>query len=242
MASYGGAKSKNVAEARLGEKKAAEATDLVNKILVQAWGQEEAAKKNEELMRSREESKMMRNEQRNEAGGILNKCGGCGEKGKRRCSGCHVEYYCGEDCQREDWGTHKDQCKKVRKQFKKIVIKDIDTRDGVSDDMKSLDKMMRGEVAEKHLVVQIALTGTVMLATNQDKSMVGLLLRSPGQEEVYDQLMKQVMEKGQEMPASPSGARCFKAYFYGMYKKRTEGNDGHKIKINPEQVLPMEEW
>ena len=211
--------------------------------MVQAWGgQEEAVKINEDVMRSREESKVMRKEQRKEAGGILNKCGGCGEKGKRRCSGCHVEYYCGEDCQREDWGTHKDQCKKVRKQFKKVVIGDIDTLDGAPDDVKSFVKILRGEVAEKHLVVKIVVSGTVMIASNQDDSMLGHLLRSPGQEEVYDQLMKQAMDKGQEMPASPSGARFFMAFFYGMYKKRTEGNDGHKIKINPEQVLPMEEW
>ena len=192
-------------------------------------------------MRSKEECKMIRKEQRKEAGGILDKCGGCGEKGTNRCLGCFMQFYCGEECQRKEWGEHRDDCNKVRKQFKKTVITDAETINGVSDELKTLAKMTKGEVAEKYLVVEIN-AGLYMAARNQDLSMVGYLLRIPGQEEVYDQLRKQVVEKGQEMPLVPGLARRFKAFFYGLYKGRTEGDDGHKIDINPEQVLPMEKW
>ena len=88
----GGAKSKTVvkavkskektaavmsgaANARLGEEKAAEICDLLEKFKVQEWGgQEGAAKFDEDMVRSREESKMIRMEQGKEAGRILNKC------------------------------------------------------------------------------------------------------------------------------------------------------------------------
>ena len=104
-------------------------------------------------------------------------------------------------------------------------------------------KIAKGEVAEKYLVVRITMNGPNMVAGNQDLSMFGVMKRSPGQDELHDQLRKQVLEKGQELPVRPgrTGHR-FKAYFYGMYKGRTGGNDGHIIKINPEHVLPMEEW
>ena len=123
-----------------------------------------------------------------------------------------------------------------------IPITDAETIGDVSDSVKTMAKLTMGEVAEKYLVVKIHVDGPSMVACNQDLSIIGLLLRSPGQEEVYDQLRKQVVEKGQEVPVCPGMARCFKAFFYGLYKGRTEGDDGHKIEINPEQVLPMDKW
>ena len=194
------------------------------------------------MVMSKEESKMIRKEQRKEAGGILNRCGGCGEKGRNRCLGCFLQFYCGEECQRKEWGRHKDDCKNVRKQFKMITTTDFDTMGEISDNVKSLIKMTKGEVTEKNLVVRIIVTGPMMMANNVNLTINDPVLRSHGQEEVYDHLRKQVVEKGQEVPVFPGKARRFKAYFYGLYKGRTEGDDGHKIKINPEQVLPMEKW
>jgi hypothetical protein len=33
-------------------------------------------------------------------------------KEKRKCSQCKKVYYCNETCQRANWGTHKEKCKK----------------------------------------------------------------------------------------------------------------------------------
>lgn len=40
-------------------------------------------------------------------------CNKCAATASRRCSGCHVTWYCGKDCQLGDWsdGGHKKECK-----------------------------------------------------------------------------------------------------------------------------------
>ena len=242
---FGGAKSKskNAVKARLGDEKYFQLGDILNTLNAgYHGGQEGAAKYDEKVRKSQEESKMIRKEQRKEAGGILKQCGGCGERGKNRCLGCLMEFYCGEDCQRKEWGSHKQECKKVRKQFKMVIITDLDTMGEISGNAKSMIKMTKGKVTEKYLIVKITVTGLVMMANILDLTINDPLLRSPGQEELYDQLRKQVLEKGQELPALPGESKKFKAFFFGMYKGRTDGGDGHRIKINPEQVLPMREW
>ena len=37
-------------------------------------------------------------------------CTICGEKAQYVCKTCHTVYYCGEECQREDWGDHGRKC------------------------------------------------------------------------------------------------------------------------------------
>ncbi|KAJ6520705.1 hypothetical protein DFH09DRAFT_1287438 [Mycena vulgaris] len=36
---------------------------------------------------------------------------GCGKEADSRCSGCQSARYCGAECQRRDWKTHKKVCK-----------------------------------------------------------------------------------------------------------------------------------
>ena len=43
-------------------------------------------------------------------------CSACGNAlAKELCSGCKVAVYCGKDCQREHWKTHKPQCAALKK-------------------------------------------------------------------------------------------------------------------------------
>jgi hypothetical protein len=44
----------------------------------------------------------------------------CVNEGKSSCSGCGVEQYCGSDCQKLDWKTHKPMCPFLKKFFKKV--------------------------------------------------------------------------------------------------------------------------
>ena len=44
----------------------------------------------------------------------LGACGGCGADAFFRCSRCNSAFYCGADCQRAVWPTHKPDCKSLR--------------------------------------------------------------------------------------------------------------------------------
>lgn len=38
-------------------------------------------------------------------------CAKCTKVGTSACSGCHLVHYCGRDCQRSDWASHKKWCR-----------------------------------------------------------------------------------------------------------------------------------
>ena len=38
-------------------------------------------------------------------------CGSCNQPSKTKCSRCKLIYYCGVDCQKKDWTSHKKFCK-----------------------------------------------------------------------------------------------------------------------------------
>ncbi|KAI0485045.1 hypothetical protein GGR56DRAFT_616637 [Xylariaceae sp. FL0804] len=51
--------------------------------------------------------------------GVRYECDNCGNEPEiqanhpslSRCAGCHITFYCGRDCQKEDWPDHKTKCK-----------------------------------------------------------------------------------------------------------------------------------
>ena len=51
---------------------------------------------------------------------IDSKCSVCREKkeGIKKCNWCYSTWYCGQKCQREDWPKHKDQCLKIKSQYR----------------------------------------------------------------------------------------------------------------------------
>ena len=40
-------------------------------------------------------------------------CRACDENASNKCSNCKQVWYCGRDCQKSDWKTHKKNCKKI---------------------------------------------------------------------------------------------------------------------------------
>jgi hypothetical protein len=46
-------------------------------------------------------------------------CLNCKNYGTRRCEGCQQVYYCGLECQTDDWKRHKRECKRAKKLKKK---------------------------------------------------------------------------------------------------------------------------
>jgi len=51
-------------------------------------------------------------------------CAVCGEPGTKKCSKCKAREYCGLDCQKKDWETHKLNCVKVETKTEEINEKD----------------------------------------------------------------------------------------------------------------------
>ncbi|PZC71932.1 hypothetical protein B5X24_HaOG212245 [Helicoverpa armigera] len=46
------------------------------------------------------------------------KCAKCGDKATKKCSRCKTEWYCGRECQVQQWPKHKELCD----QFAKICV------------------------------------------------------------------------------------------------------------------------
>ena len=114
-----------------------------------------------------------RKEQKKEEGSFR-KCPTCGEKGHYRCTGCYLELYCSEVCQRQDWRKgHKVVCKVVRAQFKEVTL----TRHGLTEKMKKYG--LEGEVWKKMFVVKIHAVmeiESMMAVVTEDDGVLG----SPG--------------------------------------------------------------
>jgi len=55
----------------------------------------------------------------------LKTCQMCEMYTEKRCLGCFHVWYCGTQCQKQDWSTHKNACKKRKAEFMEV---DIDER------------------------------------------------------------------------------------------------------------------
>jgi len=49
-------------------------------------------------------------------------CGNCKEIGEMRCTGCYSEWYCSPDCQKSHWKIHMKPCKKIKSQYKEVLL------------------------------------------------------------------------------------------------------------------------
>ena len=192
-----------------------------------------------EVKKSWDESKQLGKEKK--MAGIFKQCGGCDGKGIKMCPGCFGEICCNDDCQENEWNDHKVKCKEVRKQFKEVIITPIESLGNRA--LNSISSIItQGEVVKKNFAVKIEVCDVTMSAWSKDLTVFGLLLRIPGQEEVYDQLRRQVLDQGQEVPrARKTSGKKYKAFFYSIYKGMS-GEGKHRLEINPEQLLPMEAW
>ena len=158
--------------------------------------------------------------------------------GKHRCTGCFLELYCSKECQRQDWKKgHKGVCKVVRAQFREVKL------GHQHHCFTGMLKMLacHREASKKNFVVKITLAGLnkSMAVTNEDDGILGDLDRSSGQEEVYERVKEELMEKGVKMELD--GTFHYTGCFYALYKGPCEGG-GHKLEINPARMQPMTVW
>ena len=130
----------------------------------------------------------------------------------KRCTGCYMVWYCGQKCQVGDWPGHKEECKVTRKQYKQVLLveHEIAGKDNIT---KEVYVHKIGDVpSKKHFVVKVQVSlgqlkgsvfaplapdgvGEPLFVYNRDRSLCGQLGRE-GCEEVFDMLVKSVMENG----------------------------------------------
>ena len=75
-----------------------------------------------------------------------------------------------------------------------------------------------GEAYKKNFVVKIGVNSKTrsMTVGNEDDGVLGNLDRSPGQQEVYDRVREEVMEKGVKIEGD--GTFGYTGCFYALYK------------------------
>eukprot|EP00092_Neocalanus_flemingeri_P108905 GFUD01139896.1.p1 GENE.GFUD01139896.1~~GFUD01139896.1.p1 ORF type:complete len:457 (+),score=101.89 GFUD01139896.1:159-1373(+) len=182
---------------------------------------------------------------------VLGKCNVCqvgdGKMKSKRCTGCFLVWYCGEQCQSKDWSEHRVSCKETRAKYVPVIITDLGEEEQTSIVEGKVYVHRKGDKPSKtHFVVKVQVPEVQSLKPgeesgalkvyNKDKSMCGYLYRGE-QERVYGQLMKDIKEKGM------FGGT--KAFFYAVYTENEIdlGNmDCFEIKINTTQMMPPEKW
>jgi len=176
----------------------------------------------------------------------VGKCCVCGKAKSQRCTGCYIVWYCGAECQKEDWAKHKANCKQTRAQYIPVTISMLEEDPLINYLSGKLSNHKKEEKPSKsHFVVKVQvplnpdMRFTPMRIYNKDRSLCGGIFREL-QEEVYDKTLNDIKEKGL------FGGT--KAFFYALYKEDTEtkkkygGLECLQIQLNTSEMLPPEKW
>jgi hypothetical protein len=185
-----------------------------------------------------------REEQKAAAGGSLNKCTGpgCRKKGQNRCTGCGLEIYCSKACQRAACSGHKAACKEVRAKFLPVVLLHSEKKKMIEERRVAMnDKEVLKPKESKSMfpvcVFVFTETGDIEVK-NEDNRVFGKLKRTRGQQDVYDKLRREVPRQGIEMK---KGNNIYKAFYFVIDKGATE-DGGHRLEMNVEKPVTMEDW
>ena len=118
-------------------------------------------------------------------------------------------WYCGNKCQALGWEGHKVECKKFFEEYKMVRITD-QKHTNLPYFLYTIGKE---DLPEKsHFVVKVQIDedpGHPLLVFNEERSIYGHLSKS-GNENVYDELNRQIQNSGIERP---------KGYFRAILKK-----------------------
>eukprot|EP00090_Calanus_glacialis_P022157 TRINITY_DN34193_c0_g1_i1.p1 TRINITY_DN34193_c0_g1~~TRINITY_DN34193_c0_g1_i1.p1 ORF type:complete len:235 (+),score=56.90 TRINITY_DN34193_c0_g1_i1:48-707(+) len=193
-----------------------------------------------------------RNRLKLEAGGSLTKCFACnkGNNENKRCTGCYMVWYCGQECRYAGWERHKVECKKTRKEYKTVKLIKSHSKAWEEGDKPyelhlSLTKGTKqirhvGEASDppkkSHFVVKVQISvfkaEGPMFIYNQDRSMQGYLCFK-GNEKVYDELNQQIKNRG---------FQGLKGYFRAILDSEKVDSEGLEIKVNPYKLQIVETW
>ena len=176
-----------------------------------------------------------RNRLKYEAGGSLSKCEVCKAKKEiKRCTGCYMVWYCGQECQTKGWEDHKVECKKTRKEYTVIRLTQMKLPPGqVGVSICRLNGNVYGDgeyrkLKKTHFVVKVQIpldnAAFPLFIYNEDRSISGELCKE-GNEEIHGELSRQIRSVG-----------IGKGYFRAFLDKEKQ------LKINPLRSQPPESW
>ena len=101
--------------------------------------------------------RQMREKMKEKAGGSLRCCSLCQLAGAEnmKCTGCYFVYYCSQHCQRQDWSSHRTQCKEIRGEFKDCIV-DLQSYSGRSFLSNKFYVRRTGDLPQKsHFVLKV---------------------------------------------------------------------------------------
>jgi hypothetical protein len=182
------------------------------------------------------------------------KCLGCGGEWKYRCPGCFLELYCGKTCQVKMWKEgHKTKCKETREEFKRVIFtpvprsKELDERHKLQTRLKKLaGDVEKKESSKNKFVVKVVYyldyPEKGMIVKNENETVYGGFLRQ-GQEEIWDKLMKALMEKGvRGIKGVKVNFKYYAEFFFAIFKGVSKEEGLFGLEINPVRVQPGEFW
>ena len=189
-----------------------------------------------------------RRQLREAAGGSLATCRTCGAGGGTRCAGCFLVHYCDPACQRKDWKKHKVTCKETRAKYRPVTLESpsavVKAETAVNLNHQSQRLTTHGATqaaAEGQFAVKVQVPkereGAArygnMYVYNKNRSLVGFLARTSGQEELYDKLDHDIRDHG---------VFKSKAFYPAIYRKDAGAKGGFRLEVNAEAMLPVETW
>ena len=107
----------------------------------------------------------------------------------------------------------------------------------VAVEKKTLGDQYEEPEPKSHFAVKVGICekSSYISVINKYRSVCGLLVRSPGQEEVYDKLITDVLKQGVKY------GQVYNAFYYAIDKGTSENGD-LRLEVNVEKLLPMENW
>ena len=178
--------------------------------------------------------------------GNESKCQVCKENDTakiKKCSGCYTVWYCGPNCQKQDWATHKDTCQKTKTLYKIGKYRgnvSVATFTGMHGSSVSVAPEKNKNLKKEHFVVKVQVplsTGTgatlnnngPLCIYNKDKSF-NIMMFFKGNAELHRQLSDKIKSEGYH---------GIKGYFHAIL----EPGDlkANQFRINPE-IIFIEPW
>ena len=203
--------------------------------------------------------KNLRNQMKEE--NVINsKCSVCRKKNKgiKKCNGCYSTWYCGQKCQREDWPKHRDQCLKIKSQYRvakftPVYVKTLKLADGRTIEVTSPEttilsdavivsnglggsnfeggiRKANNNLIKKHFVVKIKKVDMGRLyINNRDRSFRGVLNLKDNVNLFIDLIEK----------ISSEGFQGDEGYFHATLEPGDK--EANQFRINPENLF-IETW
>ncbi|KZV63691.1 hypothetical protein PENSPDRAFT_691418 [Peniophora sp. CONT] len=133
------------------------------------------------------------------------------------CSGCKEVYYCGKECQRKHWGTHKSQCQRTYRAVGIDILDGLGTQSATHVRIDSKDLIWReGSLSPISVKVGFPVLG---LSVKQGDSRIRVATRrvdaatNAKQDAMTYSILAEMMARPQDSKSLKGWRKTTKAYF-----------------------------